>query len=59
MKMNTDVIAALAGPTVQGRLATLGYESRPAAPEQAEACLKAHAELCGRVIMAVGIAPQD
>ena len=32
-KMNADTIAALADPSVQGRLAPLGYESRPDAPE--------------------------
>jgi tripartite-type tricarboxylate transporter receptor subunit TctC len=59
VKMNTDVIAALADPSVQGRLATLGYETRPGAPEQVEAFLKADAELWGRVIKEAGIAPQD
>jgi hypothetical protein len=57
--MNTDVIAALAVPIVQGRLATLGYESRPGAPGQVEAFLKADAELWGRVIKEVVIAPQN
>jgi tripartite-type tricarboxylate transporter receptor subunit TctC len=59
VKMNTDVIAALADPSVQGRLATLGYETRPGAPEQVEAFLKADAELWGRVIKEAGIAPLD
>jgi tripartite-type tricarboxylate transporter receptor subunit TctC len=59
VKMNTDVIAALADRSVQGRLATLGYESRFGAPEQVEAFLKADAELWVRVIKEAGIAPQD
>ena len=59
VKMNTDVIAALADPSVQGRLAPLGYESRPDAPEQVGAFLKADAELWGRVIKEAGIAPQE
>jgi tripartite-type tricarboxylate transporter receptor subunit TctC len=59
VKMNTDVIAELAAPTVQERLATLGYESRRRAPEQVEAFLKADAELWGPAIKEVGIAPQD
>jgi tripartite-type tricarboxylate transporter receptor subunit TctC len=58
-KMNTDVIAALTDPSVQGRLAPLGYESRPDTPEQVGAFLKADAELWGRVIKEAGIAPQD
>jgi hypothetical protein len=32
VKLNTNVITALADPTVQGRLAPLGYETRPDAP---------------------------
>ena len=59
VKMNTDVIAALADPSVQGRLGPLGYESRPDAPEQVGAFLKADAELWGRVIKEAGIAPQE
>ena len=31
-KMNADTIAALADPSVEGRLTPLGYESRPEAP---------------------------
>ena len=58
-KMNIDAIAALADPSVQGRLAPLGYESRPDAPEQVGAFLKADAELWGRVIKEAAIAPQD
>ena len=59
VKMNTDIITALADPSVQGRLAPLGYESRPDAPEQVGAFLKADAQLWGRVIKEAGIAPQD
>jgi tripartite-type tricarboxylate transporter receptor subunit TctC len=58
-KMNSDVIAALADPSVHGRLAPLGYESRPDAPEQVGAFLKADAELWDRVIKEAGIAPQN
>jgi len=58
VKMNTDVITTLADPSVQGRLAPLGYESRPDAPEQVGAFLKADAELWDRVIKEAGIAPQ-
>ena len=59
VKMNTDIITALADPSVQGRLAPLGYESRPDAPEQVGAFLKADAQMWGRVIKEAGIAPQD
>jgi tripartite-type tricarboxylate transporter receptor subunit TctC len=59
VKMNTDVSTALADPSVQGRLTPLGYESRPDAPEQVGAFLKADAELWDRVIKEAGIAPQD
>jgi len=59
VKMNTDVIAALADTSVQGRLTPLGYESRPDAPEQVGAFLKADAELWERVIKEAGIAPQE
>src|SRR6516165_697948 len=59
VKMNADTITALADPSVQGRLAPLGYESRPDAPEQVGAFLKADAQLWGRVIKEAGIAPQD
>ena len=33
-KMNADTIAALADPSVEGRLTPLGYESRPDSPER-------------------------
>jgi tripartite-type tricarboxylate transporter receptor subunit TctC len=59
VKMNTDIITALADPSVQGRLAPLGYESRPDAPEQVGAFLKADAQMWGRIIKEAGIAPQD
>jgi tripartite-type tricarboxylate transporter receptor subunit TctC len=59
VKLDTDVITALADPTVQGRLAPLGYETRPDGPEQVGAFLKADAELWDRVIKEAGIAPQD
>jgi tripartite-type tricarboxylate transporter receptor subunit TctC len=58
-KMNADTIAAVADPSVQGRLAPLGYESRPDAPEQVGAFLKADAEKWGQVIKQAGIAAQD
>ncbi len=59
MKMNADTIAALADPSVHGRLAPLGYESRPDTPEKVGAFLKAEAELWARVIREAGIAPMD
>ena len=58
-KLNNDTIAALADPSVQGRLVPLGYESRPDSPAQVGAFLKAEVELWGRVIKAAGIVPQD
>ncbi len=58
-KINADTIAALADPSVRGRLAPLGYESRPDPPEKVGASLKAEAELWGRVIKEAGIAPLD
>ena len=39
-KMNADTIAALADPSVRGRLAPLGYESRPDTPESVGAFLR-------------------
>jgi tripartite-type tricarboxylate transporter receptor subunit TctC len=58
-KMNVDTIAALADPAVQGRLAPLGYESRPDAPEAVGKLLRAEAELWARVIKDAGIRPLD
>jgi len=57
MKMNADTIAALANPSVQGRLLPLGYESSPDSPERVGALLKSEAELWSRVIKEAGIAP--
>ncbi len=57
-KMNKDTIAALADPGVHGRLAPLGYESRPDAPEKVGAFLKAEAQMWSRVIKEAGIPPQ-
>jgi tripartite-type tricarboxylate transporter receptor subunit TctC len=58
-KMNADTIAAVADASVGGRLAPLGYESRPDTPEQVGAFLKADTELWGGVIKQAGIAQQD
>jgi tripartite-type tricarboxylate transporter receptor subunit TctC len=58
-KMNADVIAALADPSVEGRLAPLGYESKPDTPEQVGAFLKEEADRWGRVIKEAAIAVQD
>jgi tripartite-type tricarboxylate transporter receptor subunit TctC len=58
-KMNTDTIAALADPSVEGRLAPLGYESRPDSPEQVGVFLKAEAEMWARVVKDAGITPLD
>ena len=58
-KMNGDVIAALADQSVRGRLAPLGYETRPDAPEQVGAFLRTDAELWSRVIKQAGLLPQD
>jgi len=59
LKMHGDVIAALADQSVQGRLAPLGYETRPDAPEQVGAFLRTDAELWSRVIKQAGLLPQD
>jgi tripartite-type tricarboxylate transporter receptor subunit TctC len=58
-KMNADVIAALADPSVEGRLAPLGYESKPDTPEQVGAFLQEEADRWGRVIKEAAIAVQD
>jgi tripartite-type tricarboxylate transporter receptor subunit TctC len=58
-KMNADTIAALADPAVDGRLAPLGYESRPDTPEQVGAFLKAETEMWARVIKDAGLTPLD
>jgi tripartite-type tricarboxylate transporter receptor subunit TctC len=58
-KMNADTIAALADPSVKGRLAPLGYESSPDPPEKVGAFLRSEAELWTRVIKQAGIAPLD
>ena len=58
-KMNADVIAALADPSVEGRLSPLGYESRPDAPEQVGAFLKEETERWAQVIKEAGIVAQD
>jgi tripartite-type tricarboxylate transporter receptor subunit TctC len=57
-KMNADTIAALADPGVHGRLAPLGYESRPDTPEKVGASLKAEVDIWTRVIKLAGIAPE-
>jgi tripartite-type tricarboxylate transporter receptor subunit TctC len=59
LKMHGDVIVALADQSVQGRLAPLGYESRPDSPEQVGAFLRTDAELWSRVIREAGLSPQD
>jgi tripartite-type tricarboxylate transporter receptor subunit TctC len=59
LKMNADTIAALADPSVQGRLAPLGYETSPDTPEKVGAFLKSETELWTRVIKEAGIAPLD
>ena len=59
LKMHGDVIVALADQSVQGRLAPLGYETRPDAPEQVGAFLRTDAELWSRVIKQAGLLPQD
>jgi tripartite-type tricarboxylate transporter receptor subunit TctC len=58
-KMNADVIAAMADPSVKGRLDPLGYESRPDTPAQVGAYLKADAAMWDRVIKQSGITAQD
>jgi tripartite-type tricarboxylate transporter receptor subunit TctC len=57
--MNGDVIAALADPSVEGRLAPLGYESRPDTPAQVAAFLKEEIDRWGRVIKEAGLVAQD
>ena len=56
--MNADTIAALTDPSVHGRLAPLGYESRPDAPETVGAFLRAEVEIWSRVIKQAGIGPE-
>jgi tripartite-type tricarboxylate transporter receptor subunit TctC len=58
-KMNADTIAALADPSVRGRLEPLGYESRLATPEEVGTLLKAEVDKWGRVIKAAGVPFQD
>ncbi|TMJ32448.1 MAG: tripartite tricarboxylate transporter substrate binding protein [Alphaproteobacteria bacterium] len=58
-KMNADTIAALADPSVEGRLAPLGYESRPDRPDQVGAFLKVETEMWSRVIKEAGLTPLD
>src|SRR5262249_12132739 len=58
-KMNTDVIAAMADPSVKGRLEPLGYESRPDTPAQVGAFLQADTAMWDRVIKQSGITAQD
>jgi tripartite-type tricarboxylate transporter receptor subunit TctC len=58
-KMNTDTIAALADPSVYGRLAPLGYESRPDSPEKVGAFLRSEGELWARVVKEAGLGPLD
>jgi tripartite-type tricarboxylate transporter receptor subunit TctC len=58
-KMNADTIVALADPAVEGRLAPLGYESRPDRPEQVAAFLKAETEMWTRVIKEARLTPLD
>jgi tripartite-type tricarboxylate transporter receptor subunit TctC len=58
-KMNADTIAALADPSVEGRLTPLGYESRPDSPRQVGAFLKAETEMWARVIKDAGLTPLD
>jgi len=58
-KMNADTIEALADPAVDGRLAPLGYESRPDTPEQVGASLKVEADMWARVIKDAGLTPLD
>jgi tripartite-type tricarboxylate transporter receptor subunit TctC len=58
MKMNADTIAALADPSVHGRLAPLGYESRADPPEKVGAFLRAEVDTWTRVIKQAGIVPE-
>jgi tripartite-type tricarboxylate transporter receptor subunit TctC len=58
-KMNADTIEALADPAVDGRLAPLGYESRPDTPEQVGAFLTVEADMWARVIKDAGLTPLD
>jgi hypothetical protein len=50
--------AALADPSVHGRLGPLGYESRPDALESVGAFLRAEVEIWSRVIKQAGIGPE-
>jgi len=58
-KMNADTIAAMTDPSVHGRLAPLGYESRPDSPEKVAAFLKAEVEIWSRVVKLAGIVAQN
>jgi tripartite-type tricarboxylate transporter receptor subunit TctC len=57
-RMNADTVAAMADPSVHGRLAPLGYESRPDSPDKVGALLKAEVDIWTRVIKQAGIAPE-
>jgi hypothetical protein len=51
----SDAFESIEAARILHRLATLGYQSRPGAPEQVAPFLKADTE----VIKEAGIAPQD
>src|SRR5262249_19592974 len=57
-KMNADTVAAVADPSVNGRLAPLSYETMAGTPEEVGAYLKADVEKWGRVIKEAGIQAQ-
>jgi len=58
-KMNTDAVAALADPSVSGRLDQLGYTVASSTPEELAAFLRADVDRWGRVIKDSGIVLQN
>jgi tripartite-type tricarboxylate transporter receptor subunit TctC len=58
-KMNTDIIAALADPTVKGKLEALGLFVGGSTPEALGAYVKAETDKWGPIIKAAGITIKD
>ena len=58
-KMNADAVAALADPSVTGRLDQLGYTVASSTPEELAAFLKADIDKWGRVVKDGGIVLQN
>ena len=57
-KLNADCVAALADPSVKGRLEQLGYDVESTSPQELAALLKDEIERWGMVMKRAGIASQ-